>query len=218
MMLGFPLLIVLVGAGVVFFIRHGERAQRARFLRRAGFGLMACISFIIAAFVIGETFTDPGGWEALGLVCLWFVPLLGLGALAWFRPAWATWVFSGLIAVAIGASVWFAVDPEGWRRFEDRNGPIRSIGVFALSAAVTFLAVKRTRVAALMLLVLSAVPIAVSSLSTMGSGLGSVSLMVVSSPAFVAGGLLLWSSLLRPDRPAPPHTGETGPAHGSLAA
>lgn len=217
-MLGFPLLIVLILVGIVYFIRHGERTQRARFLRRAGFGLMAFISFFIAAFVIGETFTDPGGWEALGLVCLWFVPLLGLGALAWFRPALAIWLFSGLIAVAIGVSVWFAVDPQGWRRFEDRNGPIRTIGVFALSAAVTFLAVKRTRIAAMMLLVLSAVPIGVSSLSTMGGGFGFASLAVVSSPAFVAGGLLLWSSLLQPDRSAPPHAGETGPDRGSLAA
>jgi hypothetical protein len=114
----------------------------------------------------------------------------------------------------IGMSIWFAVSPEGWRSFEDRNGPIRTIAVFALAAAVAVLGLKRTAVAGVMLLVLSIVPIAVSSL---GSNLGFTSLVVASSPAFVTGILYLLSAFVA-GRSAPPRRAEAGPEGQPKAA
>ena len=72
---GFPLVVVMALTLAVLFIWHRDRSSRARFLRRAGFILMALITFFFGAFIVGETFTDPGGWEAAGLVALWVVPL-----------------------------------------------------------------------------------------------------------------------------------------------
>lgn len=104
-------------------------------------------------FVVGETVTDPGGWEALGLVAAWAIPFVALTALAWFRPTWATWLFAVLIAGVIGVSAWFALDPDGWRAFEDRNGPVRDVATFVLAAGIALLGLKRTAVAGWMLLV-----------------------------------------------------------------
>jgi len=39
----------------------------------------------------------------------------------------------------IGVSVWFALDPEAWRSFEDRHGPIRAVLNFVLVAAIAVL-------------------------------------------------------------------------------
>jgi hypothetical protein len=130
------------------------------------------------------------------------------------RPDWATRLFAVLIAAVIGASVWFAVDPQGWRAFEDRHGPIRAILSFVLAAAVAVLGVQRTAVAGLLLLVLGVVPVVVSSL---GSQLGLASLAVVSSAPLIAGVLYLWSAALA-GRPASPEGIHARPEDRSKAA
>jgi hypothetical protein len=198
MTVGFPIIAVIVIVAVIFLARQPDPQQRARILKRAGFGVMACIAAFFGLFVVGETFTDPGGWKALGLVAAWAVPLAALAAVAWWRPDWATRLFTVLIAAVIGASVWFAVDPGGWRAFEDRHGPIRAIISFVLAAAVAVLGLQRTAVAGVLLVVLGVVPVVVSSL---GSQLGFASLAVVSSAPFMAGVLYLWSAALA-GRPA----------------
>ncbi len=214
MSIGFPFVVVIAVLAVVFFVRHREGMKRARFLKRAGFSLMALFTLFFGAFVVGETFTDPGGWQALGLVAAWAVPLAALAAITWYRAELATRLFAVLIAAVIGMSIWFAVNPEGWRSFEDRNGPIRTIIVFALSAVVALLGLKRTAVAGVMLLVLGIVPIAVSSL---GSDLGFTSLVVASSPTVVAGVLYLASAAIT-GRSGPARSAETGPAEQPKAA
>lgn len=214
MSLGFPFVVAIAIVGVIFFLRHREKAMRALFLKRAGFALMALFTLFFGLFIVGETFTDPGGWEALGLVALWAVPLVALGAMTWYRPEWAIRLFAVLIAAVIGMSIWFAVDPVAWNSFEDRNGPIRTIIVFALSAAVALLGLKRTAVAGVMLLVLGIVPIVVSRL---GSDLGFTALVVASSPAVVTGVLYLLSVAMT-DRSAPPGSVELGPDERPKAA
>ena len=82
--------------------RQPDPAKRAALLRRAGFGLMALSSFFFGAFIIGDTFADPGGWKAAGLVAAWAVPLAGLAALSWLRPRWAVYVLAALTAAVIG--------------------------------------------------------------------------------------------------------------------
>jgi hypothetical protein len=87
--------------------------------------------------------------------------------------------------------VWFAVDPAGWRSFEDRHGPVRAIATFVLAAAVAVLGLRRTAAAGWMLLVLGVVPVAVSSLGHHGQ----VSLAVMSAPV-LTGALYLWSAAI----------------------
>jgi hypothetical protein len=157
---------------------------------------------------------DPGGWEAAALIASWAVPLAVLDTFTWYRPAWAVRVFAFLIAAAIGLSVWFAVDPSGWRAFENRNGPVRDIVVFALSAAIAVLGLKRTAAAGIMLVVVGVVPVTVSSLA---GNAGLPSLLLVSSPPVIAGILFLLSAAMTA-RSAPPETGETGPEERPKAA
>jgi hypothetical protein len=211
---GFLVIVVIGVLGVAFFARHHERAERARFLRRAAFTLMAIFSVFFGLFVVGETLSDPGGWEALGLVASWLLPVAAFCAIAWFGPEWAIRLFAVLIAAVIGMSIWFAVNPDGWRAFEDRHGPIRTVTVFALSVGVALLGLKRAGSAGVMLLVLGTVPILLSSL---GSNLAFTSLSVASSPSVVAGVLYLTSWALT-GRRAPPGTAEAEPEERAKAA
>ncbi len=206
MNVGFPVFVVIVVLAFLFFLRQRDPMKRALILKRAGFGVMAFSTAFFGLFVAGDTFTDPGGWEALGLVAAWAVPLAAIAAIAWYRPRWAIRVFAVLIVALIDVGIWFAVDPKGWRAFEDRNGPIRGIITFALAAAVALLGLKRTAVAGAMLLVLGIVPLALSSL---GSGFGFVSLAVVSSAPVIAGVLYLLSARMT-GRSVPPGGVEVG--------
>jgi hypothetical protein len=191
MAIGFPLFAVVVIVAVVFFLRQQDPARRPLILKRAGFIVMAVSTLFFGLFVVGETFTDPGGWKALRLVSAWAVPLAAMAAIAWLRPDWAVWAFAVLIAALIGVSIWFAVNPEGWRAFEDRNGPIRDVITFVVAAAVALLGLKRTAVAGAMLLVLGIVPLAVTSLGSL-AGFGSLAL--VTSAPVVTGVLYLLSA------------------------
>jgi hypothetical protein len=195
---------LIVGGFYYWARRQPDPAKRAVLLRRAGFGLMALSTFFFGAFIIGDTFADPGGWKAAGLVAAWAVPLAGLAALSWLRPRWAVYVLAVLSAAVIGVGVWFALNPQAWRALEDRHGPIRTIVTFVLVAAIAVLGLKRTAVAGVLLLVVGVVPLAVSSL---GSLLGFASLSVVSAAPVIAGVLYLVSAHIA-KRPAPPaHTG-----------
>lgn len=182
-------IVVLVVLGVAYFARHRERTMRARFLRRAGFGLMALFGGFFGLFLVGETLSDPGGWEGVGLVALWAVPLALVCLLAWYRPDAAGWVFAPLVAVVVGLSIWFAVDPTGWRSFENHHGPVRAVIVFAVAAALALWGLQRTLPAGILLVVVGIAPIVLSSA---GHG-GTASLAVAGSPPLMTGLLYLAS-------------------------
>ena len=214
MIVGFPIiLVVIIVLGALFLARRPDPVRGARILTRTGFGVAACITGLFGLFLAGETFTDPGGWKALGLVAAWAIPLAALAAVAWYRPGWAARLLAVLIAAVIGVSGWFAVDPGGWRAFEDRHGPIRAIISFVLAAAVAVLGLKRTALAGALLLVLGVVPVVLSSL---GSQLGFASLAVVSSTPLIVGVLYLWSAAVA-GRAAPPQ-GTQAPGGGGRKA
>lgn len=199
---------------IVALVRQQDPVKRANLLKRTGFTLMALLTFFFGAFIVGDTFVDPGGWKAAGLVAAWAVPLAGLAALAWYSPGWAIYVLAVLTVAVIGVSIWFAMNPEGWRSFEDRHGPIRAVITFVLAAAIAMLGLKRTTAAGVLLLVLGIVPVAVSSL---GSLLGFVSLSVVSSAPIITGILYLVSARMT-GRPAAPTRADTEPTEYPRAA
>lgn len=195
---------VLLAVVVVFATRR-PGVSRSRYLRRAGFVMMAVFGGFAALFVAGETFGDPGGWEAAGLVALWAVPLVAFGLLAYFRPNWAVRPLMGFVAVLIGVSVWFAIDPEGWRSFEDDHGPVRAIATFAVTAVVAVLGLRRTAVAGWLLLAVTVVPVLVSVVGARERG-GFAALSLVSSVPVVTGVLYLWSAATARET-MPPSTG-----------
>lgn len=197
---------------IIALARRLDPAKRAIWLERAGFGLMMLSAFFFGALLIGETFADPGGWEAAGLVTAWAVPLAGLAALSWYRPRWAIYVFTVLTAAVIGVGIWFAADPQGWRSFENMHGPVRAVITFVLVTAIAVLGLKRTAGAGVLLLAASVIPVAVASL---GSFAGFASLSVVSVPPAITGVLYLVSAHLA-GRPPPP--GAVGPGGGPALA
>lgn len=180
----------------------------ARFLKWAGFAVMALFTCFAVAFTIGETFTDPGGWKAAGLVAAWAVPLMVLAALAWFRPGWAVSVCAVLAGALIGISIWFVVSPQG-------KGPTEAILTFALAAVIAVLGLKRTGVAGVLLLIVGVAPLAISSL---GRGHSPASLAAVSAAPIISGVLYLLSATIKGGRPAPSARTDTGPGELPKAA
>jgi len=213
-MLSVLVVAVAIALMIVAVVRQPDLGKRAVLLRRAGLGLMALSTLFFGAFIIGDTFADPGGWKAAGLVAAWAVPLAGLTALSWFRPGWAVYVFAVLAAAVIGVSTWFALNPQGWRAFEDRHGPIRAAITFVLVTAIALLGLKRTAAAGILLLAVGIIPVAVSSL---GSFLGFASLSIVSTAPVITGVLYLVSAHMA-GRPAPPARTGTEPAERPKAA
>ncbi len=193
------IVVVLVALAVVYFARHREPALRARFLRRTGFGLTVLFGGFFALFLVGETLSDPGGWKGVGLVALWAAPLALVCVLAWFRPDAAGWVIAPLVAVVIGLSIWFAIDPSGWRSFEDQNGPIRTVMVFAVGAGLALWGLRRTMWAGVLLLVVGILPIVISSI-----GHGTMASLAAASSAPVITGLLYVASAYLDRRQPPP--------------
>lgn len=194
------LVVVAVVGAIVFiqFRRHHDAVDRSRVLRRVGFGVMAFFSVFLGLFIVGETLADPGGWKGAGLVALWLVPVAALATLAWMRPGLVVWLLAALVAAAISLSVWFAVQPQAWRSFEDAHGPVRTIVTFALATVLGLYGLKRTRAAGVMLLVLGVVPILLAT-----RGPGAASLALASSAPVITGLLYLWSAALGRGEPSP---------------
>ena len=180
----------------------------ARFLKWGGFAVMTLSTCIAAIFIIGETFTDPGGWKAAGLVAAWAVPLVVLAALAWFRPGWAVPGCAVLTGALIGIGIWFVVSPRG-------KGPTEAILTFALAAVTAVLGLKRTGVAGALLLIVGIAPFAIYSL---GRGHGPSSLLAVSVAPIISGVLYLFSATIKGGRPAPSAPTDAGPGELPKAA
>jgi hypothetical protein len=145
------------------------------------FGLLAVM------FTIGETFADPGGWEAIGLIALWLVPLIVLLGLALARPLVAQPVLEALSAVWVVAALWSIAAPHTWREFESTNGPVRAVACLALMMPVAALGWHRAFPAGVMLLVIGLAAVL---------AVGSAPLHVVAVPTIVIGALLLAAGLV----------------------
>ena len=189
--LGILLVIGLVAlvAAVVRRAR-GRTAPHPGALRRVALGFALGVTFFFGLFIAGEALSDPGGLEGIALVASWLVPFGGLVALAWYRPAPASWVLGALTAVVVIAGAWYALAPDAWRRFEDSHGPIRAVAAFVLLAPLALLAWKRPIVGATLLLVVGIVPGLLAIAATGGGGAGSA-VAIVSSPLAVVGLLFL---------------------------
>ena len=200
-LVGALVLVVLLVLVIIYFARHREAFLRVRFLRRAGFRLMAMSTVVFGLFLVGETLSDPGGWEGVGLVVLWIVPLALLCLLAWFRSKVAGWVFAAMVAAVVAMSVSFAIDPSGWRAFENDHGPVRAVVIFVLAAALAVWGLRRTARSAVMLLVVGILPTMVSGIAR-----GGFPSLAAASFAPVITGLLYLASAQLDRRHMPPAT------------
>ncbi len=206
-------LVVLVAAAGLVIALTGDPEKRARFLRAVALGFAGVATLFVGLFVVGETFTDPGGWRALLLVLAWLVPLVVLAAVAWYRPALAVPVLGAATLVSLAVAVWDAVDPNGWRSFEDTAGPVRGLLVFAVLAPTALLGWRRPLTGGVLLLVQSAVPLLLAGLAGEG-GFGHVgSVQGLAAPALITGILFLLAAAAGWRRR--PATGGPGPRPGA---
>lgn len=173
----------------VYFARHHHRVLRARFLRRAGFAIGASCIALFATFLAGEAMAEPGGWHGVGLVSAWAVPLVAGMQVAWYGPRIARWLFPVLIGSYVLLSLWFAANPDGWRAFENRHGPIRAVLVFVLAAGLTVYGTRSTGPAGVLLLLLGG-----TSIATASAHEGFSSLVAAAAVPIVVGLLYLASS------------------------
>jgi hypothetical protein len=169
-----------------------EMGRQSSVLARVAFGWMMLVAVLGGAFVIGETFDDPGGWAAAAIVASWLVPLVALALLALLRPAPARPVFIVgtllVVTFTLADSALTLVPRDDW-------GPVASIVVFALGIALAFLGLSRASVAGTLLVVLAVAQLAAGLLDRAGSGeppfaLGGSSRVVV-LPLLIGGLLFL---------------------------
>lgn len=189
-------------------------------LRHTGFAWMVLVGFLGGAFVVGETFDDPGGWAAVLMVSAWLVPLVVLAVLALARPEPAERVFvvaTTVVAVFTLADSAFGIVPR------DDWGPVAAIVVFGLGVALGFLGVRRPALAGTLLVTVALAQFLATLLLGVGGegGGGGGSSGIVVLPLLVGGVLFLlagrhpsgaaghgWS------RRGPHHATPAGHAHG----
>ncbi|MGN6300053.1 MAG: hypothetical protein ACTHN8_03060 [Angustibacter sp.] len=200
------LLMVFVVLAAVAMLRHHDPLGRARALRRSGFGWMVAFAVLAGLFIAGETFSDPGGIQAAGMVLAWLVPVAALSALAWYRPAAALPLLGALVVVVVVYCAWSAGSQGPPRGLRDK-GPFDAIAVFVVSVALGFLGLHRPRPAGLLLLVTSLVPAAVlviGSSAPLNAALTG-SLGAASLPGLVSAGLFLLADREARHQPSPTH-------------
>ncbi len=210
-----PLLVIGAVVFAVLQRRHG-RVESARFLRAIAMSLAFLFAVFAGLFIAAETFEDPGGWTAVALVAGWLLPMALLVAVAWWWPQVAGVVLGVLVAAVVAVGAWYALDPDAWRRFENDNGPVRAVAVFALSLPLAVLAWRRPVLGGGLLVLLAVVPGAAALISAGGRGAGG-STVAATAPAALIGLLFLAAGILqRHHAPAsPPTRGDGAPVAGS---
>lgn len=144
-------------------LRHRDPGRRALGWRRAGLGWTLAFAVLAGLFVIGETGTDPGGWEAVAIDVSWLVPTVALGALAWWRPGITAPVLVTLTAVALLTDAATTLSRDHGR---GDGAPVAVVSLFATAVAVGVLGRHRPAPAAWLLLAIAAVPMVVLAIGT----------------------------------------------------
>ena len=171
-------------------------------LRYVAFTAMAVVGLLGGMFIAGNTFADPGGWQAAAVTALWTIPMVALSVHASLRPAAAGPVLAGatgMVAVFTVVDSAFGVVPR------DDWGPVAAVAVFAVAVALAFLGLHRPRLAGLLMILagiaqLTATLIGVVIEAADGAGPGAAfggSSGVIVLPLLVIGGLFLLAGSLQ---------------------
>lgn len=121
----------------------------ARVLRIVAVGLVALVGTLAGLFIAGETFADPGGWEAVVLTAAWALPLIALSVLALVWPGRGSKVLPVVLALVAG---WEIVDAVTHVIDRDVWGPVGVVSMFAVLIPCGLLGVHRAAEAGWLLL------------------------------------------------------------------
>ena len=167
-----------------------------RLARGLAIAVVAALGLFGALFVAGETLADPGGWQGVGLVAAWAVPLVALVALVLRRPAVAARFLPWALVVA---SVILLVDAAG--AYSRDTGPVGTIAMFVVAVPCGLLGLHQALRAGTLLLTAAAVQLVGTLVERgrAGSPLraalgGSTGALVV--PLVVCAALLLLTAVL----------------------
>lgn len=173
-----------------------------KWLKYVAFVLMILWSAAFGLFAAGYALEDPGGLSGAVIVGVPAAVVLLLAVLALWRPGWAAPVFVILTALAIAVAV-----ADAFRIGFDRNlvGPLGAVSSLVVAAGLGFLGLSRTKLAGLLLVILSLASFGVlmagtvragpdrpplSAILTGSSGVGLVPMLLVGALFLVAGWLL----------------------------
>jgi hypothetical protein len=194
-----PLLVIAIVVALVLQRRHGQ-VEAVRFWRAIALSLAVLFALFAGLFIVGETAEDPGGAAAVALIAAWLAPLAALAAVAWWWPQVASVVLSVLVAAVVAVGAWYAADPAWWRTVEDDHGPVRAVGVFALSLPLALLAWRRPMLGGGLLVALGVLPGLLAVASTGGGGAAGA-VAAASSPPALVGILYLISGRMQHRQP-----------------
>lgn len=178
--------------------------RRGRIWRREGLIWFTAVGGFVALFIIGETFTDPGGLQAAAMVSMWVVPAAFLSWLAVARPGEAAVTLTSVCALTTAFNVWAIAAGTRWWDFENEHGPITAIATFASTIPLGFLALRRPWIAGWLLIGTALVPEVL--VFARNPERGASSLGFLTSPALVTGVLFILSAYAERGKP----TGVTG--------
>jgi hypothetical protein len=119
-------------------------ADPHRTARLVVFGVTAVVLGFFALFLLGETFTDPGGSEAWLWSAAWVLPAAALSVVAVLRPRVGGQVLTALtvtFAALLIVEAIIDVIPE------DDVGPVGLVVALALAIPLAFLGLKQARLA-----------------------------------------------------------------------
>jgi nitrate reductase NapE component len=206
--MSFPLIlafaaVVLAAVAGVLLVREKDPQRRARALVKLASVAMTVFTVAAVAFIGGYAMDQPGGMTGLMMTLSWFVPMVVLAALAWFRPAGASPLLMALAVVLVAVCVWFALDPAAARSVQDSNGPVVAIGVVALAFPAAVLGLKRSGPAGWLLFAIGTLPLLITVLGRSGP---AASLAAASVVPLIAGIAYLVAARLARRDPASRNT------------
>jgi hypothetical protein len=173
--------------------------RRARIWLRQGLIWFGVVGGFIMLFIIGETFTDPGGLQAVAMVSMWVIPAGLLSWLALARPAEAAITLTAVCALSTAFNIWAVAVGEWWWRFENQHGPISAIITFASTIPLGFMAWRQPWWAGWLLVGTTLLP----DLTVMvrNPDRGAISLGFLTSPGIVAGVLFVLAGYANRHKP-----------------
>lgn len=161
-------------------------------LLKMAIGGYLAFGVLAGLFIIGESFDDPGGRQAIWMMISWLIPLV-IGVIVAVRnPPIATFVFIGLTAGIVVSAISQLIAKTQWRSWESENGPILAIATLVVCISLAVWARKNPMLAGSLMLVCGFTPLLTEVIEMGRLHLGG-STGAMSAPTIVAGALMVLS-------------------------